>query len=424
MNMLTLTEAQVDSVALLRDDPDVLAILGRARLSRNKAFLAAIVQAGRARAAFEVLAQAQRRAPTAVDRILTHPRFGAWAAGSATHERMSGAERLAAFAAAAAVRAGVPFDLEAPTPDGALVLPSLGALTGLTGPGLRIRSSGAGNPFAARPDWRGLRLLRARSNGGTLAVELDEFPLAFADGASPFPALAELRTEDREQWQSRFVGAVELIEWAVPELGGPLTRGMRSVIPIALTRDGASLATQTDAFGAAAMILPDSDAAMAAALLHEFQHSKLAALSELVPLVADDTMDLYSPWRTEPRPASAVLHGAFAHAAVALLWSRLATRWQGGPAAQAWTEAELARAQTLLACADLATSGRLTPAGRRFVSLLHRCTRHMAAAPSPGTRRLAQDRLAAHRSDWNRRQRRTSPGDYRTTTCTGSEAMR
>jgi HEXXH motif-containing protein len=254
-------------------------------------------------------------------------------------------------------------------------------------------------------------------------VELDEFPLAFADGVSPFPALAELRTDDREQWQGHFAGAVELIEWAVPELGGPLSRGMRSVIPIAVTRDGASLATQTDAFGAAAMILPDSDASMAAALLHEFQHSKLAALSELVPLVADDTTDLYSPWRTEPRPASAVLHGAFAHAAVALLWSRLAARWQGGPAAQAWTEAELARAQTLLACADLAACDRLSPAGLRFVSLLHRCTRHLAAAPSPGARRQAQDRLAAHRSDWNRRQRRMPPGDCRTAACAETEAV-
>lgn len=422
MILLTLTEAQADSVALLRDDPDVSAVLARARLSRNKAFLAAIVQAGHARAAFEVLAEAQRRAPAAVDRILTHPRFGAWVADCATHERMSGADRLGAFAAAAAIRATMPFDLEAPTPDGALVLPTLGALTGLTGPSLRIRSSGAGNPFAARPDWRGLRLLRARTRAGALTVELDEFPPAFAEATSPFPALAELRAEDREEWQRLFAAAVELIEWAVPELGGPLSRGMRSVIPIAATLDGASLATQTDAFGAAAMILPDTDAAMAVALLHEFQHSKLGALSELVPLVADDTVDLYSPWRTEPRPASAVLHGAFAHAAVALFWSRLATRWQGVSATEAWAEAELARAQTLLACADLAASGRLSPAGRRFVSLLHRCTRHMAAAPSAGTRRLAQDRLAAHRSDWTRRQRRTPPGDCRTAASTGTEA--
>lgn len=387
---VTLSAARLDSVARLRDDPTVLPTLRRARLSRDTAFLAIVVRSGGHAAAYRTLVEAQQRAPEAVRALMEHPRFGAWAAAASADPRH--AEHLAAFAASAAIQARIPFDLEVPVRDGWIVLPGLGAIAVEPGvPSLRLNAE---NGLA----WRPLRRI-ALTAAAPATIEFDEFPmLTVNEGA--FPLAPPLSDQDFEPWHRRLSAAVRLLSWTVPSLAAPLLLGMRTIIPLAHQFGAARAASLSDAFGAAALTCPTDAVNAATTLVHEFQHSKLSVLSEIVPMVADDAPDLYSPWKAQPRPASAVLHGAFAHLAVAHLWARLAQADR-----TAWAEAELTRAQTISGCAELTRSGRLTEAGRRFVAALDQTAHALDRAPG-SIRTSTATRLAAHRADWTRAQRR------------------
>lgn len=407
MSTLRISAAQLDSVARLQDEAAVLPILRRARLSRNLAFLAAIVQSGGAEGernpAFRKLIEVQRHDRAVARRLIGHPRFGAWAAAcaDAPGKGAPSTAHLAAFAAAAAIRAGVPADLEVPTVDGVLVLPTLGALGGTRAPAVRVRTRRGANPFAGTPGWRRLRTLE----GPGFSFEFDEHPLITAGSATDFPPPAQVGAAEFTRWRLTFVRAMTLLAELVPGLAGGLCEGMVTILPIRAVGSGTHAATVADAFGAASMTLPPDETEAAQTLVHEFQHSKLSALSELVPLIADDASDLYSPWREDPRPASAVLHGAFAHLAVARVWTRLALRQGARSSAAQWAEAESARERTRAACRVLAESGRLTEAGGRFVDLLDRTARDWSRAPTVSMR-VAAARLDEHRADWVRRHQR------------------
>ena len=51
--------------------------------------------------------------------------------------------------------------------------------------------------------------------------------------------------------------------------------------------------------------------ALAAALVHEVQHSKLNAVIDIVPLVRPGVghRRYYAPWRDDPRPPAGLLQG-------------------------------------------------------------------------------------------------------------------
>ncbi|GAB2708969.1 hypothetical protein GCM10027089_35460 [Nocardia thraciensis] len=385
-DVVSVSDAEIDALAVLADDPGTLPLLRRARVSRNLAFLAAVLRDGPdepqrrlARAGFDTLAAVQRHDPAVVRNMVQHPRFGAWvavcAAGpDAGREEAAPIAHLAGFAAAAAMRARVAFDLEVPQVGDAVVLPGLGCWTGPTAATARVRYRGAAEPILAGRRWTALRRLTARAPTGTVSVEFDDLPptpSAWPDIAPAHPDLRWKPWSDNEfrTWQRLFDGAVRMLHAAVPELAAPLSRGFVSVLPRSRDTCPFRSSTLADSFGAAAMVLPTGTVAAATGLLHEFQHSKLSALMEIVPLIeTDGPAVLPSPWRSEPRPTSAVLHGVYAHLAVARLWGRLAA---DGIAESVPDTAEV-RDQTRTACDTLLESDRLTPAGRRFVTLMRR----------------------------------------------------
>ena len=49
----------------------------------------------------------------------------------------------------------------------------------------------------------------------------------------------------------------------------------------------------------------------AEAIIHESMHLQLSLVEELVPLVMDDRITLYSPWKQANRPLSGVIHGLY-----------------------------------------------------------------------------------------------------------------
>ena len=149
--------------------------------------------------------------------------------------------------------------------------------------------------------------------------------------------------------------------------------------------------------------------ALAETLVHESQHSKLAALLHLFPLLDDDREErYYAPWRPDPRHLTGLLHGAYAFAGVAGFWrDRLAGAARDAPCPRAAGTAgyhfALRRLQSRLVVRTLLLEGRLTPQGRALVSGLARHPGRLAAGggtagragPCPYRRRPAPHRVAA-----------------------------
>ncbi|RDI48985.1 HEXXH motif-containing protein [Nocardia mexicana] len=387
-DVVSVSDADIDALAVLADAPGTLALLQRARASRNLAFLAAVLRDGPddpqrriARAGFDTLVTVQRHDPEVVRNTVQHPRFGAWVAVCAAGlgDGREGSDEvpiahLASFAAGAAMRARIDFDLEVPQVGDAVVVPGLGCWTGRAGDTARVRYCGTAEPLLAGRRWTPLRWLTARPPAGAVSIEFDDLPPT----PSAWPDIAPVHPDQRWKpwsdsefgaWQRLFDESVRLLDTAVPELAAPLSRGFQAVLPRSRDTCPFRSSTLADSFGAAAMVLPADTVAAATGLLHEFQHSKLSALMEIVPLIeTDGPAALPSPWRREPRPTSAVLHGIYAHLAVGRLWGRLAAN---GIAESVPDTAEV-RDQTLAACDTLLESDRLTPAGRRFVTLMRR----------------------------------------------------
>ncbi|MFI5716181.1 aKG-HExxH-type peptide beta-hydroxylase [Nocardia sp. NPDC051750] len=393
-SVLDVSDIELDALATLSDPPQILPLLERARISRNLAFLAVILREGNdsaqsrpARTGFDLLVDVQRRDAAAAQEIFQHPRFGAWVAVCAVGTGDDGVSdaplaHLTSFAAAAAVRAGLEFELELPRVGDAVVLPGLGCWTGPATLPARVRHDGGGTATLDGYRWTPVRRLTARLPSGVVDIEFDDLPPT----PSAWPAVDIAGYDGRwtpwdeaefEDWQRIFGEAMELLVAVVPELAVPLTRGIRAVLPRAGDSYPFVTSTLADSFGAAAMVLPADAVRVAAGLLHEFQHSKLSVLMEIRPLIAvEGPADLPSPWRREPRPASALLHGSYAHLAVSR-FLRLAAGHLGPGAVP---DADPVRRQTLTACDTLLESDRLTPAGRRFVTLM----RHTAAADFDG----------------------------------------
>lgn len=215
----------------------------------------------------------------------------------------------------------------------------------------------------------------------TLATEVEE------PGAGRFVDLGgtPVRLEDADPYRHRFsysaagpVGDVSawarvlrrawyFVERDAPDQADGLRRGIRAITPLEPAPDGSlRSATNRDAFGAVGIAYTDDPAAMAVMLVHEFQHTKLGAVLDLIDLVDDRAADdrVRVGWRPDPRPVEAALQGTYAHLAIADIWRRRAERGIAGAREnyvmyRDWTAAALAR---------LRSGDRLTEAGRRFTA--------------------------------------------------------
>ncbi|MFD7655012.1 HEXXH motif-containing putative peptide modification protein [Actinosynnema sp. NPDC059797] len=358
--------SEADFVALARGGGGAaVRVLRLARRSRTLLLIRSIASDPEARPAYELLCEARRAAPGAVDRVLDHPSVGAWATRTAAGRGRPG--ELVFTAAAAAVRAGVPVDLGFP-PAEVVSLPSLGVVVG---PG---------------PVWEPLPEVALGS--GVLQVDVwagggvpDELPVDTA------PDLARLREQVGAAW--------ELLARDHPAVAEEVAEVVRVLTPMPASASGTSSATLADAYGCV-FLSPAPDAeTVAVTLAHEAQHNKLAALMDLFALVEPDRRALfYAPWREDPRPAAGLLHGTYAHLGVAGFW-----RDRPGAAARAeyarWRSAALGTAEALLA------GGVLTPTGVRFTAEMADVLRAWCAEPLPADALAeAEAEAAAHRARW------------------------
>ncbi|MEU6072866.1 FxsB family cyclophane-forming radical SAM/SPASM peptide maturase [Micromonospora sp. NPDC047074] len=311
--------------------------------------------------------------PGAVRAVLAHPFVRWWA--RRCRDGAAELSHLACVAAAAAVRARVRADLPVPVRDGVVSLPTLGALA--VGPergvvrlvtddgevrvGVRRVTADAG---------RGSDPAREDAPDGWLPVRPvhgDGVRLLLED-TDPYRDCYDLPVEPRlsaaaaQRWVRQLERAVRRIDAETAGYAAGVRILLRAVVPLRTEPTGRSRsAAAGTAFGAVAVTAVPDDAALAVLLVHEVQHLKLSAVLDVCDLFdPDDTRTLSVPWREEPCPVRGVLHGVYAHLAVADVW-----RHRPGPAAEGHHRRY--RAWTDTAVDALLDLDVLTAAGERFV---------------------------------------------------------
>ncbi|MEU6030729.1 HEXXH motif domain-containing protein [Streptomyces tauricus] len=420
--------------------------------------------------AWRTLKEAAGRAPEQVEQLLLAPATGGWLAhmlrrlhGTAVGPPLwVEAGHLSALAVAAALRARTEAELLVPLTDGALNLPGLGlvrlpaaepgptvgrartragelTLTGTESDGradsVRCRpatvpvrvldapppstaaaegvSTPVRAPAPAEAHWIPLRTLTHVTASGSVSIPLDDLD-PYRDLDEPIPP-ARLDADEASAWQELFDDAVGIL--ANPDGGhgpGRLDPAViRSVVPWGRTstmppvRPGVrGSASSGDAFGAMNISRPATAPVLAEILVHEFQHSKLAALLHLFPLVEDDREErYYAPWRPDPRHLTGLLHGVYAFTGVSGFWrDRMADAEHEEQAAVAAYHFALRRTQTRLVVRTLQLSGRLTAPGRRIVTGLARTLDGWLREPvDPAARARARTAAMLHRTEWRLR---------------------
>jgi HEXXH motif-containing protein len=413
-----------------RTEPEVLARLQAGQLTKHKLLLRGVVRLGmRAipdaapalQECYEVLAAIERRAPECTATVIGNPHVGAWAArclreiSAATRPVRPDLDHLMAVTSAAAVRAGYPCTLTLRPVNGMVTLPTLGrarvpdgseAILTVSGPMCATIATGAqvivigGHPEEDGTGWQHLRWL----DFGSRRIPLEDLDPYRDYGRCQ---LAErLSRPEAERWRDALGQAWHLLSVHHPGYAATLQNGVTSLVPIVLKADDTNIsATSGDAFAAVAASTPTDGAALALALVHEFQHAKLCAIADLEPLFGRKGEQLfYAPWRPDPRPAGALYHGVYAHMGVADFWRVQRRVVTGMPRLVA--EVEFARwlGQTLDAATRLDGHRELTGAGQYLLSQIVARLHGWLDEPVPAqARELAKMTAADHLSCWRLR---------------------
>ncbi|MGW6704716.1 aKG-HExxH-type peptide beta-hydroxylase [Streptomyces sp. NPDC054956] len=337
-----------------------------------------------------LLEEAGRRDPGAAGDVLHYPATGVWAEETlrrlrTPHGPPPDTGHLGALAAAAALRAGIGFKATLRPAHGRLVLPTLGLLRPQR-PGPLVVTEGSWDPAdpAALP-------LHALPGGRTALDDLDPYR---APGAAH--AARRLTPKGHKRWDTQWSGALTLLRRYDTARAEEAGRLLRSLVPLS----GSSRATGRTLPEAAGCVLVRAQAppALAATLVHEVQHGKLAALAQAVALhTADRSARYWAPWRGDPRPLEGLLRGAYAHLALAGYWQRAALYGARG----AWAQHARIRAQVAAVLPVLSGCAELTSAGRVFVDAMAAAERAMDGVPPPGGQNAAaRDVVERERVAW------------------------
>lgn len=414
-----------DAIAEGGGGAEAVAALAAAQHSKHMLLLAGVLEASQAagpdqrcfaRRGYDLLADAQDHDPAAADVVIGYASVGAWAMrtlrvltgdGEALPDAEPGV--MSAVAAAAAIRARLPAEIEVRVRHGAVMLPSLGAAAA-RGDRAAVRitaasavvESAAGrveiprDPHHDAPRWQGLRRLEV----GALDVIVDDL--------DPFrmPAVTDLADRldaaEGRAWAAAFRQGWPLLDEDHPEIAAEVAAAVKVVVPRRVPRSGVVSSSSPETFGAVAMSPPPGACALAETLVHETQHIKLSALGDVVKLTKpDDGSRFYAPWRDDPRPASGVLQGAYAYLGVSGFWRRQRLQEQGAARIRADADYERWRTATALATGMLRSSGSLTADGAQFVRGMTRTLQKWLTEPIPEqARALARQEAEQHRRRW------------------------
>jgi HEXXH motif-containing protein len=361
-------------------------------------------------AVWDVLVEAERHDPDVVRDILAYPSVGAWLVRAVRKLRgvveddvpvRTDLGYVGAIAAAAAVRAGVPAEVDVPVLHGRVSLPTVGQFT-VTGDSvvrMRVAESAAFLESGEPVDLCPLRTHDSTAAGQSVRWTIDDIdPYRTFDVPE---APRRLGPDEYAHWCGQLdeVWASLVAEHPdhVPEVVaiGPV------VVPV--PPKGTLIAVSSaSAFGAICLTPPTSCAVLAETVVHEVQHSKLNALFDLVALQEPGSNPLcYAPWRRDPRPLSGLLHGIYAFTGVVEYWRRQVL---ANPGPNALFTFAHQREQVLAALRVLGPAPALTELGVRFLDISAERLAACGDIPVPDDVLAAVDLLSAeNRLAWRLR---------------------
>ncbi|MGI5327235.1 HEXXH motif domain-containing protein [Actinomadura nitritigenes] len=403
-----LTSAGLDRLAAGPGEAADLALLRRGQLSRRLIMIEGVVRRAEPglglRAAAGVLAETRRGSPASAERSLLHPCLGTWAARSLAAMAPGGPpERvpadpgyLAALAAAAVLSSDAvvrhrPLRLE--PMGGAVVLPGLGRLHS-PGPHCGLATLDHGRLLLAgrrsAPGWQAVRRFRYATAGLRIDLALEDLDPYRDDYV--WPVSPRLSATEAERWRAALARAWSLLAADHRLYAEAMGRVLAAVVPLKAGPAGSLAATSPRTFGAVALAFVDDPVELAALLVHEVQHMKLAALLDLVPLHTGAGDALHRvPWRPDPRPVEGVLQGTYAHLGLSDFWAARCVRGKGPGAHRARERFALHHAHAVTGSLILRAADELTPAGRRFAGTMAealRLNRRHAVLQAPATTAL------------------------------------
>ncbi|WP_406454750.1 HEXXH motif-containing putative peptide modification protein [Streptomyces sp. NBC_00876] len=442
------TEGDTASLGLLVRDQDTRRlVLLRALLDAAAAAPTTVCPPhllDRLREDWALLEAAERTDRAAARTVLFHPMTGPWAhrllggltgTAGAGQDLLADLAHLTAIAAAAAIRAGTPCTVRTGSRGGLLALPTLGAVrlhpaqVELTyaddeltvrpsdAPPLTVRIQPDGTTSSADPRWLPVLTLPAVLPGAG-PVPLDDLDPYRTSGTGieqhGLSAASHIDDSERKAWTESWSGVEPLLR-----VGGEhrITEAavlLRCLVPLGPppgsgpTGQGAAhcSGTRREAFGAVLSSKPATPAYFASTLVHELQHTKLAALGALVPLHHEDAAPRhFAPWRSDPRPFDGLLQGAYSHLALADYWQRFALGARRVTHRDlAWAEHARCRQQVGAVLPVLAGSALLTAEGRVLVNEMITLYHRLEDSPPPtGHLARAEAYVTTARVIWQQR---------------------
>lgn len=420
LGRLALTQAEFTSLTTAGGSGAAVEKLAMSQVLKRKFLLTAIrhetsnannAPADTIHRMIDLLAEAESVGGRAALAVLGHPYLDQWASNwlRTRGDLDEAADYLSALAAAAAARARMTFAVDVRTGDGTVVLPTLGAGTGLgsglvriTGTADRITLHGTdGHADVPRPftgagaHWMPVRRVELEGRYAIAVEDLDSQRDCY-----PWPPQERLDDAAAARFGDTCRAAWSIIATDFPDHARGMRTALASLVPLTHSDDAESQgATAFRAFGSLAVSLDTPAEAMALSLIHEFMHMKLVAILDQYDLHTTDRRLYFAPWRPDPRPISALLHGTYAHFGVCEFWRR--RRGADGDRS-AHFEFALWRRLTLHAVQTLLDSDELTACGRQFVEPLYRTLLDWGAEPVPAHIEHAADDVAyAYQVRWD-----------------------
>lgn len=411
------------TMAALQEGQDAkrLALLRVLHLTAGRRHPDAVAESGFA-AAFDAL----RGLPAAeLAAVLRWPNVGPWLARTLRRVQHDDVDAtplwvdlgyLGWLVAAHRLTTGRPGTVRVVVRDGLVMLPGVA--------GLRVAGTGHGStelvlgPDATvrAADGRAEVLALRRLRAGTVEVVLDDLD-PYRDLSDPYSARQvgadppRLTDAQAQAWQEHFAAGWQLLLDRFPAYAEAMRAGLATVVPLTAEPHPVGVSfTSYDAFGCVNMSAARGGAQFALALIHEFQHGKLAALTDLVRLhEPDGTRHLYAPWRDDPRPLVGLLQGIYAHIGVTAFWCAMR---QAADSLAADVEFARWRAQVDRALDEVRASPLLTPAGQDFVAAMTASMARFRDEKVPDrAATIADGSSTAHQVAWCVRNRTVDAAD-------------
>ncbi len=421
---------QLDALASERTDGHASALLHHVERTRRLLALRLVLHHAREHhapgsplpsvdEAWELLTSAERADPVAVAAVLSRPQVGMWSGHVLRRLRNRVTDpapvwfhigQLHLLAAAAGVSAKLRFTMVIPLRDGVAVLPGLGTLRVpevtewghgtlvSDASGFTVKTgSGAPHPI----EWQPIRILNGEAGSDAPRIHLDD--------TGPYRGLAipehpdPLSDSSATRWNKVFADAWAILERDHPHRARELSTGLSVITPRPATyRFRQHSGSAGDGYGAAIISEPHDATQLAVTMVHEYQHSKLNAISHLAPLTSGHpTANCYAPWRDDPRPVTGLYQGVHAFLAVAEFWERQREHSSGPDSTLAHFEFALVRTQVAEALDALRRHPALTGIGQRFATRLAERLAALSDASVPAEPLTAAETAASdHRAAW------------------------